>query len=1146
MFRRLATMGIVVTAFAVSAHALDAFGPPFGANRYTTAIQSVDGVADEDDYVSSLAAGEKLTVSVAANKGSTLLPAIALIDPDGAVVTPPVVLAKAGAKITLKQFAPAKTGRWGVRVSGTNGTEGAYTIAFSVGAAPPLSLKKQHLGAADPLTVDVSFEAVAGSLVDAVVKASKTGPQVRVLAVLDPAGVGLPGATATEKPGTTTLSKFVLPATSGRFTLRLGIDSGEATYSLSLKVTPQGRPKNKKVVPLAPGEPVLEVRTSPILGVSSGRVHVTGSGFPVTPPPAVYFGLAQGEAVIVAPDGRSIDVTAPVAPDGATVSVAIVGADGQGAARDAYFHYVALPTIVDLVDASGSPVRGGSTAGGRAVRLLGTGLDVVQTVRFGSRAAPIAGAVTATGIDLLTPIGTVGANVVSVEDAFNRVVNAVFLFEYKSLPTFSLQVGPYSPAFGAVAGGTVVTISGANFEQGDRLLIDGASVATTFVSTSRRTFVSPALAAGSYSLQLVDRFDAVATGPNFMVKGAPSISTVAAVAGPRIDSANIAMGGGTTIRVTGADFAAGDVVSLGGAAGTVTSVTPTQLEFTSPAAAAGSASLTVTDALGQSSTRSNVLRYVGYEDATASRQPGGTTIDDFSALRGAVDDLDGDGRADDLIIVSDGTSPGSRSEFARIFFAANGALADQTAARFPAALGDPEGIDAWHAASVAIGDLDTSNGRDIVIAGVPTYMTTTYTYYYYGYYYYYYATTYLNEARLFTNSGTGSFSFSPLSPAVRTSAVTCTDGSGSSFDVFRPGSPGSGSARAIALGDLDGDGDDEIVTVGDHYRTGYVMILPQYVTFTPGAYVCTTASTNYSYYGYSYFAPAMRVFDNQGSSGFVDVTFPRVPLAGTLSTPQPAFHGRDVAIGDIDDDDDLDLVLTWDDPYTVTGSGMAYGSGYGYGYATPFVATRVLVNDGNGFFADQTDSWLPPAATPEYWHGSRVALADLDADDDPDLVIVCVKPVGAFLGAPDSSERALRILRNDGAATGFVDVSSSSLPTVPIAGTFDDDLRGGALRIGDVDGDGLPDILIGTNESLRAEDGTTFVRSTRLLRHGPGLTFTFDAGFLAPASVDTGEANEILLGDLAGSADPSLLILTEIPPATSPGSEFLRVQDWKR
>jgi hypothetical protein len=227
-----------------------------------------------------------------------------------------------------------------------------------------------------------------------------------------------------------------------------------------------------------------------------------------------------------------------------------------------------------------------------------------------------------------------------------------------------------------------------------------------------------------------------------------------------------------------------------------------------------------------------------------------------------------------------------------------------------------------------------------------------------------------------------------------------------------------------------------------------------------------------------------------------------------------------------------------------TKSNISYLSGTynGAGVDTPRVATRVLVNTGTGF-TDATASWMPAASSPEFWQASRLALADLNKDGRPDLVLLHAQGTDAFNTTPPShASTALRILRNDGPGHGFVDVTATAVPALPGNG---DDFRGTSLAVRDVDGDGWPDIVVGTTESLMDADGNP-LRSTRLFRGSSSMRFTLESEFLPTPDADTGEAGDLILGDVAGATDPSLILLTTVNPAKSHAGDLLRIFDWKR
>ena len=182
-------------------------------------------------------------------------------------------------------------------------------------------------------------------------------------------------------------------------------------------------------------------------------------------------------------------------------------------------------------------------------------------------------------------------------------------------------------------------------------------------------------------------------------------------------------------------------------------------------------------------------------------------------------------------------------------------------------------------------------------------------------------------------------------------------------------------------------------------------------------------------------------------------------------------------------------------------------------------------------------AWLAEA------HCDRTAaFGDLDGDGDVDLVV-------AGLREP------LRILRNDN-GTSFTDVTATALPT--LAGGSGGVLRGRGLAVADIDGNGKPEIVIGSDEALDDGNGNT-VRSSRILWNVTNgtITFEFNEPFEPSFAVDTGEANAILIGDLDFDGLPGIVYITESLPGLSdsesgvPGQgvltrKYLRFFNWNR
>jgi len=1016
----------LVLAAAVSASASDPQGPVFGANRYAASIVKVCAVPDTDDYASTLVAGEKLSVTVVAAKGSALLPQVTLVGPGGAELTPsPFVVSRNGRSATLKRFQIPTTGRWGVRVVGGGGTEGAYTIAFSVAAAPPVVRTRLEVtGGTDCI---IPFQGIDGAVVDLTVTWKTKKSSVTLASIVGPLHVPISGVAPVARGNSISVRGLVLTGGNGTYELHLDRGSGAPVCNIAVHVTPKGRPSGAKLVKLSDTEPFLDVPDAPVRGVEGVHVRLPGGNFTPGDPPTVLFGNKPATAYVL-PGGTMLDVTPPGAADGSIVDVAVIGRDGQSCVRNGYFRYVPTPWIEDLVDEHNAPVRVLRAAGGTSLTLRGTGFDAKQTVMFGAVPAASKSATSATILEIVAPAVS-GRVRIYVKDEFDRTATSVF------------EVQCVAPA---------------------------------------------------------------------------EITSVVASGAGSLDGSRVAAGGGARVVLSGAYLLASDRVTLGGAPCTVTAATGDTLTFTAAAAPAGLADLVVTDLLGEVTTVEGALDVVGWADATADRSPGKSALDALTASRGAVGDLDGDG-TDDIVLVSDAVSPGTRAEFTRLLFGSSGGLQDVTAAKLPAARSDAAGVDDWKASAVALGDLDGDWSPDILIGGSPVGSTGADAF----------------EARIFANDGAGTFHLDGASPKVRSADWVFTDDYyGATYSLFTPAAPAAGRVTALAVGDLDGDGDDEIVLGTDHFRTGALHLPLDFVAFYGDSAVAYNVAWMWDSTGTTTDSPALRIFDNRRNSGggFVDATFTRLPRGESSPGRLPAYHARDVKLGDVNGDGALDIVVTWDDPTSVTPYGLLNASA-----DQARVATRVLINDGSGSFTDETDTWMPYPAIYEFWQGSRIALTDLDGDGRLDLLVLAAQSSD---GAATTS--ALRVLRNTGSS--FVNVTSTALPGLPLAGTSDDNLRGTSLAVFDFDDDGVLDIMVGTTESLSG--GT--VRSTRLLRGLGGLQFA-DAGvFLPSAATDSGQAADILIGDVAGTGDPSILLLTPSQPAHSAGGEFLRVLDWEK
>lgn len=198
-----------------------------------------------------------------------------------------------------------------------------------------------------------------------------------------------------------------------------------------------------------------------------------------------------------------------------------------------------------------------------------------------------------------------------------------------------------------------------------------------------------------------------------------------------------------------------------------------------------------------------------------------------------------------------------------------------------------------------------------------------------------------------------------------------------------------------------------------------------------------------------------------------DVTATHVPSAPTL-------HALDIALADVDGDGDLDAVL-----------------------AVEGEANRLYINDGQGRF-----SWKQGAFGSVKRDTEHVRTADFNRDGHEDFVFV----------TEDDRVHQLYLGRGDGS---FADASDRIM------------VRGEAngLAVGDVNGDGLADIVIGTS-GTRGEDGDG---QNFLLLNDPARPGHFIDATKTHLPEWRDDTQGLALADVDGDGDPDLVIGNEVP-----------------
>ncbi|GAA5015815.1 hypothetical protein GCM10023258_00810 [Terrabacter aeriphilus] len=334
------------------------------------------------------------------------------------------------------------------------------------------------------------------------------------------------------------------------------------------------------------GAPVvtsLSVVAGPLAG---GSVVVIG-GRDLAGATSVTFGSTRATFTVLS--ATSVRATVPAHAAGlVNVHVATASGSSKGYAANAYA-YVETPTLTSV-----SPTVGSAT-GGTVVTLTGTDLSRASEVRFGDTPARSVVRVSATTVRATTPAhdaGPVDVRVVTPGGTSPATSRARFLFGFPPvLRAMSATAGP-------VAGGTVVTLTGAHLGNATQVRF-GGSTATglTRVSDSTIRVTTPAHAGSTVTVTVTTPSGTSPVGPAtlFRYVAVPVVASLSAPAGP--------IAGGTVLVVRGSGLALATQVELDGADGSaLTVVSDRELRVTTPAHAAGPTALRVTTPGGVSAT----------------------------------------------------------------------------------------------------------------------------------------------------------------------------------------------------------------------------------------------------------------------------------------------------------------------------------------------------------------------------------------------------------------------------------------------------------------------------------------------------------------------------------------------------------------
>jgi hypothetical protein len=298
-------------------------------------------------------------------------------------------------------------------------------------------------------------------------------------------------------------------------------------------------------------------------------------------------------------------------------------------------------------------------------------------------------------------------------------------------------------------------------------------------------------------------------------------------------------------------------------------------------------------------------------------------------------------------------------------------------------------------------------------------------------------------------TGSGSVDLAIANFTAGSVSVLMQDSSNSAHYLPAINVPTGGHPTDIAIGDLDGDGHPDIA-VSDGSASGNVLILLQDPA-SPGHFLAPTA----------------------------------------LSTVNSA---AGVAIADLNGDGKLDIVVTTADVNGNNGRVSIF-------YQDPAHP---------GTFLARVD--IPAGAQP-----SSVKIADLNGDGLPDIVVANFGP-----GSDGTGSAGATVLEQDPADPG------SFLAAV----TYATISRAIGIAIGDLNGDGNPDLVVASESPSLT--GSVSVLLQDAVRPGVFLSATSYAGLIQPLSVAIGDLNGDGLPDIAVADGDSATVMVQ--SATIPGT----------
>ncbi|MDQ2150150.1 VCBS repeat-containing protein [Alcaligenaceae bacterium C4P045] len=218
---------------------------------------------------------------------------------------------------------------------------------------------------------------------------------------------------------------------------------------------------------------------------------------------------------------------------------------------------------------------------------------------------------------------------------------------------------------------------------------------------------------------------------------------------------------------------------------------------------------------------------------------------------------------------------------------------------------------------------------------------------------------------------------------------------------------------------------------------------------------------------------AFQLIPEQPSSTYVDATATHVPIA-------PSLHSTDSVFVDVDEDGDLDVIVS-----------------------VELGVNRLYLNDGKGKL-----KYVPDAFGTSIRDSEHVRAADFNGDGHVDVVFVA------------ESDEVHQLFYGNGNGA-FVDVSNR----LPAAS------QGNAVAVGDVNGDGLTDIFVGsTGETAHAPNAPILPARNLLFLNDPAKPGHFSNATATHLPNTNDQTESVVLSDLTGDGHLDVVLASPAHP----------------